>query len=150
MEFGDILKVIGEFGRFQLWLMLMVSIPSFLTPFHIFGQLFLVMDVPHHCNTSWIRAISPNLTEEQVVNLTIPKKPDGSLEECSMYTPVQETIDSIRKYGLNSTEKCQDGWVYPVDQKPTLLTEVCTLLGSFMNDESILSVCWRWDISHLA
>uniref|UniRef100_A0A8D2LJG9 Major facilitator superfamily (MFS) profile domain-containing protein n=1 Tax=Varanus komodoensis TaxID=61221 RepID=A0A8D2LJG9_VARKO len=121
--FGDILKAVGEFGRFQKWLVLLICIPNFLTPFHMFGQVFLVMDVPHHCNTSWIRAISPNLTKEQELNLTIPRKPDGSLEECLMFTPVQADIDSIIEYGLNGTEKCQDGWVYPAGLKPTLLTE---------------------------
>ncbi|XP_053119448.1 solute carrier family 22 member 13-like [Hemicordylus capensis] len=122
-EFGEILKAIGEFGRFQKWLVLLMCIPNFLTPFHMFGQVFIVRDVPHYCNTSWIRALSPNLTTKQELNLTLPRKPDGSFEDCSMYTPVQEDIESIRKYGLNATEKCQDGWVYPSQPKPTLLTE---------------------------
>ncbi|XP_054847528.1 solute carrier family 22 member 13-like isoform X1 [Eublepharis macularius] len=120
MEFGDILKVIGEFGRFQKWLVLLLCIPNFLTPFHLFGQVFIVMDVPHYCNTSRIRELNWNLTKEQALNLTIPRKPDGSLEECRMFTPVQGSLPSIR---FNSTEKCQDGWVYPEELQPTLLTE---------------------------
>ncbi|XP_025024064.1 solute carrier family 22 member 13 isoform X2 [Python bivittatus] len=121
--FGDILKVVGEYGRFQKWLVVLICIPNFLTPFHMFGQVFISMDVPHHCNTSWIRAISPNLTIEQELNLTIPRKPDGSLDECCRFRPVEEDIESIIKYGLNSTEKCQQGWVYPSELKPTLVTE---------------------------
>ncbi|XP_062982494.1 solute carrier family 22 member 13-like [Elgaria multicarinata webbii] len=121
--FGDILKVVGEFGRFQKWLVLLICIPNFLTPFHMFGQVFLVMDVPHHCNTSWIRAIGPNLSKEQETDLTIPRNPDGSLQQCSMFTPVEEDIETIIKYGLNSTERCRDGWVYPAELKPSLLTE---------------------------
>nr|XP_056713110.1 solute carrier family 22 member 13-like [Euleptes europaea] len=119
MEFGDLLKVIGEFGRFQKLLVFLLCIPNFLTPFHMFGQVFIVTDVPHHCNTSWIRNLNLNLTEEQELNLTIPRRPDGSLEECRMVTPVQE-IQSIQP---NSTEKCQDGWIYPAEVLPTLLTE---------------------------
>ncbi|KAH0627627.1 hypothetical protein JD844_003625 [Phrynosoma platyrhinos] len=121
VEFGDILKAVGEFGRFQKWLVLLICIPNFLTPFHIFGQQFIVMDVFHYCKTSWLHGL--NLTQEQELNLTIPKKPDGSLEECTMYTPVQEDLESILKYGLNATEKCQSGWVYPEVLKPSLLTE---------------------------
>ncbi|XP_042331635.1 solute carrier family 22 member 13-like [Sceloporus undulatus] len=121
VEFGDILKAVGEFGRFQKWLVLLICIPNFLTPFHIFGQQFIVMDVLHYCKTNWLHGL--NLTQEQELNLTIPKKPDGSLEECRMYTPVQEDLESILKYGLNATEKCQSGWVYPETSKPTLLTE---------------------------
>ncbi|XP_058038752.1 solute carrier family 22 member 13-like [Ahaetulla prasina] len=121
--FGEILKVIGEFGAFQKYLILLLCIPSFLTPFHMFGQIFVSIEVPHHCNTSWIRAISPNLTIEEELNLTIPRKPDDSLEECSRFTPVDLDIQSIRKYGLNSTQGCEQGWVYPTTKVPTLVTE---------------------------
>ncbi|CAI5789141.1 solute carrier family 22 member 13-like [Podarcis lilfordi] len=123
IRFGDILKVIGEFGRFQKWLVVLNCIPNFLIPFHVFGQVFIVMDVPHYCNTNWILNITQNLTQEQQLNLTILRKPDGSFEECSMFTPVEGDIDSIIKDGQNSTEACRDGWVYPTDPKPSLLTE---------------------------
>nr|XP_028607264.1 solute carrier family 22 member 13-like [Podarcis muralis] len=123
ISFGDILKVIGEFGRFQKWLVVLNCIPNFLIPFHVFGQVFIVMDVPHYCNTNWILNITQNLTQEQQLNLTVPRKPDGSFEECSMFTPVEGDIDSIIKDGRNSTEACRDGWVYPTDPKPSLLTE---------------------------
>ncbi|KAG6939153.1 solute carrier family 22 member 14 [Chelydra serpentina] len=85
----------------------------------------MVLDVPHHCKTSWIYAISPNLTEEQQLNLTIPRNTQGSYEECLMYTPVNWDIDSIVEYGLNVTKKCQEGWVYSSEQNPTLVTQVC-------------------------
>ncbi|XP_077160357.1 solute carrier family 22 member 13-like [Paroedura picta] len=120
MEFGDLLKAIGEFGRFQKLLVFLLCIPNFLTPFHMFGQVFIVTDVPHHCNTSWIRRLGLNLTSEQELNLTIPRKADGSLEKCRMFTPTQGSLQSMP---LNRTQKCQDGWVYPETQQPTLLTE---------------------------
>ncbi|XP_015276447.1 PREDICTED: solute carrier family 22 member 13-like [Gekko japonicus] len=120
MEFGDLLKVIGEFGRFQKLLVFLLCIPNSLTPFHMFGQVFIVTEVPHYCNTSWIRRFDLNLTKEQELNLTIPRKPDGSLEECCMFTPVQGSLQSLQ---LNSTEKCRDGWVYPDERPPSLLTE---------------------------
>nr|XP_056713108.1 solute carrier family 22 member 13-like [Euleptes europaea] len=120
MEFGDILKVIGEFGRFQKLLVFLLCIPNILTAFHLFGQAFIVKDVPHYCNTSWIRKFGLNLTKDQELNLTIPRRPDGSLEKCRMFTPVQGSLQSIQ---LNSTEKCRDGWVYPEGLQPTLLTE---------------------------
>ncbi|XP_053120687.1 solute carrier family 22 member 13-like [Hemicordylus capensis] len=139
MEFGEILKVIGEFGRFQNWLVLLICIINLLAPFHMFSQVFVAMDVPHYCNTSWIRAISPNLTTELELNLTLPRKPDGSFEECSMYTPVQEEdIEPIMKYGLNATEKCQDVWVFPTQLKPTLVTELLTVCPWVLPN----SACW--------
>ncbi|GAB0185012.1 solute carrier family 22 member 13-like [Grus japonensis] len=87
------------------------------------GQVFMVVDVPHHCNTSWIRAVGPNLTEEEQLNLTLPRDMDGAYEQCSMYSPVDWDLSSIVAYGLNATEKCSSGWVYPSAQPPSLLTE---------------------------
>ncbi|KAG8138720.1 hypothetical protein E2320_001508 [Naja naja] len=122
--FGDVLKTVGEFGAFQKCLVLLLCIPSFLTPFHMFGEIFITIDdVPHYCNTSWIQAISPNLTFQQELNLTIPKRMDNSLDECSRFTPVDLDIETIMKYGLNSTQDCEQGWVYPTMKVPTLVTE---------------------------
>ncbi|XP_029444245.1 solute carrier family 22 member 13-like isoform X2 [Rhinatrema bivittatum] len=122
--FEEILKAAGEFGRFQKCLVLLLCIPSFLISIHTFSQVFMGIPVPHHCNTSWIWKIGANLTKEQQLNLTLPRNRHGSYEECSMYTPVDWDIESIEKYGLNATEKCQDGWVYDTsEQKSTLITE---------------------------
>ncbi|XP_032090826.1 solute carrier family 22 member 13-like [Thamnophis elegans] len=135
--FGDVLKIIGEFGAFQKCLIFLLCIPSFLTPFHMFGQIFISIEVPHYCNSSWIRAISPNLTFQQELNLTIPKRTDGSFEQCSRFAPVDLDIESIANYGFNSTQGCEEGWVYPTMDVPTLVTEfdlVCD--QSYLNDIS--------------
>ncbi|KFP77571.1 Solute carrier family 22 member 13, partial [Apaloderma vittatum] len=102
---------------------LLLSLPLLLNSFQMIGQVFMVVDVPHHCNTSWILAIAPNLTEEEQLNLTLPRDADGAYEQCSMYSPVDWDLDSIVTYGLNATEKCRSGWVYSADQPPSLLTE---------------------------
>ncbi|KAG8573294.1 hypothetical protein GDO81_012345 [Engystomops pustulosus] len=123
-DFGEILKHVGEFGRFQKFLVFMLCFLSFFNAFHMFGQVFMGISVPHHCNSSWILEISPNLTEEEQVNLTIPRDEHGSYERCLMYTPVDWDIESIRRYGLNDTEDCRSGWVYDTSQqKSTLVTE---------------------------
>ncbi|XP_009955900.1 PREDICTED: solute carrier family 22 member 13-like, partial [Leptosomus discolor] len=122
-EFGDFISALGEFGLYQKLLVLLLSLPLLLNPFQMIGQVFMVVDVPHHCNTSWIRAVGPNLTEEEQLNLTLPQDEDGVYEQCSMYSPVDWDLDSIMAYGLNATEKCSSGWVYPLEQPPSLLTE---------------------------
>uniref|UniRef100_A0A8C8BKQ4 Major facilitator superfamily (MFS) profile domain-containing protein n=1 Tax=Otus sunia TaxID=257818 RepID=A0A8C8BKQ4_9STRI len=104
-------------------LVLFLSLPLLLNPFQMIGQVFMVVDVPHHCDTSWILAIGPNLTEEEQLNLTLPRDADGAYEQCYMYSKVDWDLDSIMAYGLNATEKCSDGWVYPSAQPPSLLTE---------------------------
>ncbi|XP_075561960.1 solute carrier family 22 member 13 [Pelecanus crispus] len=120
---GEILKAVGDFGPFQKWLVLLTSFPGFSVAFHQFCQLFMVPHVPHHCDTSWIHAVGPRLTEEEQLNLTLPRDADGAYEQCSMYSPVDWDLASIVAYGLNATEKCSSGWVYPSAQPPSLLTE---------------------------
>ncbi|XP_023777752.1 solute carrier family 22 member 13-like [Cyanistes caeruleus] len=122
-EFGDLLCALGECGLYQKLLTLLLSLPLLLNPFQMVGQVFMVVNVPHHCDTSWIRAVGPNLTEEEQLNLTLPRGTDGEFEQCSMYSPVDWDLQSIVAYGLNDTEKCINGWVYPSDQPPSLLTE---------------------------
>ncbi|KFR17425.1 Solute carrier family 22 member 13, partial [Opisthocomus hoazin] len=102
---------------------LFLSLPLLLGPFQMIGQVFMVVDVPHYCNTSWILAVGPNLTEEEQLNLTLPRDADGAYEQCSMYSPVDWNLSSIVAYGLNATEKCRSGWVYPSAPPPSLLTE---------------------------
>ncbi|XP_071590735.1 solute carrier family 22 member 13-like [Heliangelus exortis] len=123
VEFGDFINAVGDFGLHQQLLVLFLCLPQFLTAFHMIGQVFIVVDVPHHCDTSWIRAVGPNLTEEEQLNLTLPRDVDGEFEQCSRYSPVDWDLGSIMEYGLNTTEKCIDGWVYPSAQPPSLLTE---------------------------
>ncbi|XP_027551281.1 solute carrier family 22 member 13-like isoform X2 [Neopelma chrysocephalum] len=120
---GEILKAIGDFGPFQKCLVLLTLIPCLSVAFHQFCQLFMVVDVPHHCDTSWILAVGPNLTQEEQLNLTLPRDADGEYEQCSMYSPVDWDLDSIVAHGLNATQKCSSGWVYPSAEPPSLLTE---------------------------
>ncbi|XP_075067343.1 solute carrier family 22 member 13-like [Mixophyes fleayi] len=123
-DFGEILKNVGEFGRFQKTLVFILCFLSFFNAFHMFGQVFMGISVPHHCNTDWILEKAPNLTEEVQLNLTIPRNEYGSYEQCLMYAPVDWDIESIQRYGLNSTSVCQNGWMYDTSQqKSTLVTE---------------------------
>uniref|UniRef100_A0A8C6XMD6 Solute carrier family 22 member 13 n=1 Tax=Naja naja TaxID=35670 RepID=A0A8C6XMD6_NAJNA len=101
----------------------MLTIASPFSGFHMFSQLFMVIPVPHHCNTNWLDTLHLNLTEEEKLNLTIPRNPDGTLEQCLMYTPMETNLETILQTGLNSAEKCRDGWVYPSKPKPSLITQ---------------------------
>nr|XP_034985723.1 solute carrier family 22 member 13-like [Zootoca vivipara] len=134
---GEIIKALGDFGRFQWRLVVLISLATPSLAFHMFSQLFMVLEEPHHCNTSWFNALSLNLTEEERLVLTLPKKPDGTFEECLMYTPVDWSLHAIMQYGLNSTEKCRRGWVYPSNQEPSLIAQfdlVCD--REYLNDIS--------------
>ncbi|KAH0627628.1 hypothetical protein JD844_003626 [Phrynosoma platyrhinos] len=123
-DVGEIIKVLNDFGRFQHRLVALLNLISFSYAFHVFGQLFMFGEEPHYCRTAWFNTTGWNLTEEDRLHLTIPRKSDGTLEECFMYTPVEWDLDAIVQYGLNATEKCQEGWVYPSKREPSLVTQV--------------------------
>ncbi|XP_041924050.1 solute carrier family 22 member 13b [Alosa sapidissima] len=122
--FGQILTEIGEFGTFQKRLLVAICIPNIFSAFHMFCQVFTGLSFSHHCNTDWILNVGPNLTYEKVLNLTVPLDDDGEYDSCKMFTPVDQDLDTIEKYGLNSTTNCIDGWrFYAPEGTTSILTE---------------------------
>ncbi|XP_044280533.1 solute carrier family 22 member 13-like isoform X1 [Varanus komodoensis] len=123
-DVGEIIKALNDFGRFQALLVVLMTLSAPSVGFHMFSQLFMVLEELHHCNTSWFDTIGLNLTKEEKLNFTLPKKPDGTFEECFMYTPVEDqSLEAIERYGLNSSVSCQEGWVYPSKREPSLVTQ---------------------------
>ncbi|XP_047424654.1 solute carrier family 22 member 13-like [Mugil cephalus] len=130
-NFGEILKEIGEFGLFQKRLFAALCIPSMFGSMDVIGQVFTGMKFPHHCNTDWILVAGPNLTYERQRDLTIPVDKDGRFESCKMFTPVDWDLETIERYGINTTTGCTDGWDY--DAQPgasSIVTEFDLVCGS--------------------
>ncbi|XP_039093187.1 solute carrier family 22 member 14 isoform X2 [Hyaena hyaena] len=128
-KLARVLRALGEFGAFQRRLVVLILIPNILLAFLTFADFFVFTAQRPYCNTSWILAVGPNLTEAEQMNLTLPRGPDGSFQTCLMYLPVAWDLDSIIRFGLNYTKSCQDGWIYPDTKKRSLINEVWLVLS---------------------
>ncbi|XP_045292504.1 solute carrier family 22 member 14 isoform X3 [Leopardus geoffroyi] len=135
-KFAHVLDAVGEFGTFQRRLVVLTFIPNILLAFFISADVFVFTAQKPYCNTSWILAVGPNLTEAEQMNLTLPREPNGSFQTCLMYLPVAWDLDSIIQFGLNHTESCQDGWIYPDTKKRSLVNEFDLVCGKEQNSES--------------
>ncbi|XP_060036604.1 solute carrier family 22 member 13 isoform X1 [Erinaceus europaeus] len=121
--FSSILNVIGHFGTFQRRLVALILVPNILSSFFLFADTFMFTEQKHYCNTSWILEVGPNLSEAEQMHLTLPREANGTFHSCLMYLPVAWTLDSIMQFGLNQTQRCLHGWVYPEATKRSLINE---------------------------
>ncbi|XP_061177652.1 organic cation transporter protein-like [Saccostrea echinata] len=113
MKFDDILYHLGEFGRYQKRLYLLLCLPAISVACFMMG-LVLIMESPkHRC-----KILSyPNDTYEiqssyhqDLINLTIPKSDDETLDYSQCYMYVRN--DAGNSNSANFTkEKCTE-WVY--------------------------------------
>ncbi|XP_036595581.1 solute carrier family 22 member 13-like [Trichosurus vulpecula] len=126
VDFTQVLAEIGGFGAFQIWLIVLLCIPNFLSAYYMFAQPFMVLDEPHHCiRALWVQNYGPNLTAEEKLNLSVPRTEAGDFESCLVYAPPPEgwSLDDIYQYGLNGTQACKEGWEYPEKKPLSLVNE---------------------------
>ncbi|XP_054935856.1 solute carrier family 22 member 14 [Physeter macrocephalus] len=136
-KFATIMDAVGEFGTFQRRLVALTFVPNILSAFFLSADIFMFTPQKPYCNTSWILAVGPNLTESERLNLTLPRAPNGSFLTCLMYLPVDWDLDSIIHFGLNHTDSCQDGWIYPEVKKRSLINEFDLVCGKEPNLEIV-------------
>lgn len=123
-KLGDILHAVGKFGPFQKRLVLLTFIPSILASFIFYIDDFVFMDQKPYCNTSWILALYPNLTESEQLLLTLPRDPNGEFLTCLMFVPEVHSEKSQFHLNLNNTQPCLDGWIYPKAERRSMINEV--------------------------
>ncbi|XP_036049560.1 LOW QUALITY PROTEIN: solute carrier family 22 member 14 [Onychomys torridus] len=139
-KLASVMDTLGEFGTFQWRLVALTFIPSMLSSFFMLSDHFMLTAQRPYCNTSWILAVGPNLSVAEQLNLTLPRAPNGSFLTCLMYIPVSWDLDSIIHFGLNYTETCKYGWIYPYADKRSLVNEFDLVCGNEARKESIQTV----------
>ncbi|KAB0378631.1 hypothetical protein FD755_010209 [Muntiacus reevesi] len=83
--FAQVLAELGSFGHFQVQLLILLSVPSFLTAFYMFTQGFMVLDKAHYCSVTWVRNQTLNLSTAEHLALSLLLDAAGSPEPCLMF-----------------------------------------------------------------
>ncbi|KAM6162735.1 LOW QUALITY PROTEIN: solute carrier family 22 member 13 [Erethizon dorsatum] len=124
-QFGQVLAEIGDFGRFQIQLLILLCVPRFLFPFFMFSQVFMVLDEAHHCSVAWVQNHTLNLSAAEQLALSVPLDVAGQPESCLMFRPPPDnaSLEDILSRRFNETQPCETGWDYPEDRPPSLLNE---------------------------
>ncbi|EPY89209.1 hypothetical protein CB1_000128025, partial [Camelus ferus] len=116
-DFGvHIMAEIGEFGRFQVQLLILV---------------FMVLDEPHHCSVAWVKNQTLNLSAAQQLALSVPLDATGSPQRCLMFRPPPDgaSLEDILSHSFNETQSCETGWDYPEGRPPSLENEFNLVCG---------------------
>nr|XP_005317424.2 solute carrier family 22 member 13 [Ictidomys tridecemlineatus] len=124
-QFAQVLAEIGDFGRFQVQLTILMSIPNFLSPFYMFSQVFMVLDETHYCSVAWVKNHTLNLSAAEQLTLSVPLDAEGRPESCLMFRPPPNnaSLEDILSHRFNETQPCETSWHYPEDKPQSLLNE---------------------------
>ena len=134
-NFDAIISQLGEFGKYQRRMLLLVFCMSLPCSMHAFVQVFLAAYTDHWCTLSpnvqknncskWTLPTATNC-EEAKKEVFIPKTKSGSFEQCLRYNVSLGDFESYGMYGddkdgLIATDSvnytagtipCDHGWMY--------------------------------------
>lgn len=125
-QFAQVMAEVGDFGRFQVRVTILMGIPNFLSAFFVFSQVFMVLDETHHCSVSWVKNHTFNLSAAEQLAVSIPNDTAGRPESCLMFRPPPDgaSLEDILSHRFNETQACDSGWDYPENRPQSLKNEV--------------------------
>ncbi|XP_015671903.1 solute carrier family 22 member 7 [Protobothrops mucrosquamatus] len=117
MNFEELLREVGGFGRFQILTLLLLCLPRFFLPLHFLLHNFLAATPGHHCAIPHQQQFA-NLTEEEVLLINIPRDFNGAFSSCEMFSEPQLhlLLNSSLELTNVSVQSCQYGWTYDQSQ----------------------------------
>ncbi|XP_036049762.1 solute carrier family 22 member 13 [Onychomys torridus] len=124
-HFAQVMAEVGDFGRFQVQVTILMGIPNFLSAFFVFSQIFMVLDEAHHCSVSWVKNHTFNLSAAEQLAVSIPNDTAGRPESCLMFRPPPDnaSLEDILSHRFNETQACDSGWDYPENKPQSLKNE---------------------------
>ncbi|XP_043201565.1 solute carrier family 22 member 3-like [Amphibalanus amphitrite] len=114
-DFDELLNLVGDFGRFQWRLFLLLQLPFFFLAFNYFGQIWLTLEPDHWCRVPALEA--RGWTQQQIRNLSSPLETRSTgvkHSQCRMYDVDFGTVDPDSWAPANDTPTvaCRHGWAY--------------------------------------
>ncbi|XP_076271891.1 beta-alanine transporter [Rhynchophorus ferrugineus] len=139
MDLDEILRAVGEFGRYQKLVLWFVLLPAvFPCGFNAYSQLFMATVPDHWCALTNKTHIDENMLKNVSIPFIIGTDNVSRFSQCLMYD-IGESADSLKSSisdgGNNSRPKipCRNGWTYDVmDIRQSIVSEwdlVCS--GNF-------------------
>lgn len=123
MRYDDVLKTLGEFGRYQKYVYTLICLLAIPCAWHSLGNTFLSASPEHYC-----RSFPGQVYEDfsPTKNCTIPYK-NGEWSKCEKYNRT-EPYDQCSSRDV-TVLKCDQGWVYDTTfYESTAVSEVRDLM----------------------
>ncbi|XP_065335595.1 organic cation transporter protein-like [Cloeon dipterum] len=120
VEFDDLLPHLGEFGRYQKLLFLLLAPFMFFVAFVYFSQIFITLTPDHWCHIPELEFLTP----EERIRLAIPVNPNSTTgyDMCRMYnvnfTKVRLEQGLIQANPSWPVVNCRNGWEYNYTEIP--------------------------------
>ncbi|XP_053301813.1 organic cation transporter protein [Pleuronectes platessa] len=117
MNFDEILRLIGGFGKFQKTLYVWICLPQIFLAFHMLVSVFTGAVPPHLCRPAW-----PSTGKPATLNFSLLTLPDGQSElSCSDHL---NHSDAVTLGDGHPRGSCQGRWEYSNNTfKSTIVTE---------------------------
>ncbi|KAM4619829.1 solute carrier family 22 member 6 [Polymixia lowei] len=143
MGFADLLEQVGSTGRFQVLHVTLLCIPILMMASHNLLQNFAASVPPHYCSAHRNLSLTPQLSPEETLRVTVPLDVNGKPEKCQRFAAPQWHL--LAKNGTSASEEerntedasdaglqeCTDGWSYNMtEMSSTIISEwhlVCDL-----------------------
>ncbi|CAL4069365.1 unnamed protein product, partial [Meganyctiphanes norvegica] len=104
------LEKIGEFGRYQRQMFLMLSLPTIIVSMQKLAWVFLGARVDHRCRIPGELDNATFILDDNIKNLSIPwDKERDDYSQCTMYSGVN--IDDLEQTNKTEITQCNH-WLY--------------------------------------